>query len=135
MRSKSAVRGAPVIARLILTVALVTACTAKDLASPPPVTPVGVIAGRVLHAATNAPLAGAFVAAQSPPPAFVVEYLRDTTDADGAFRMSGAAPGSYIVTVVLAGFVSGQTNVVVTSGDTARRDILLQPVAHAVRVR
>jgi len=86
----------------------------------------GSITGRVLSAATNAPIAGATVYVTSGSPTVVVATA--VTDATGTYTISIGA-GSYTLTATATGFGNSQPTPAVVSGGgpTVEPDILLGP--------
>ena len=85
-------------------------CTAESLAT---------IQGTVTDCASNAPLAGAVVAAPS-------GYLRQS-DGSGTYAMR-VAPGSYTVTATVPGYATGTAPVTIAAGQTLTADFCLAPV-------
>jgi TonB-linked SusC/RagA family outer membrane protein len=82
----------------------------------------GTITGRVLDAASNAPLTSAQIQ--------VVGTTRGTvTGDDGRFRIAGLRPGSYQVRALRLGYQASLQNVDVTSGGTAELTFSLAQAA------
>ena len=50
------------------------------------------------------------------------------SDGSGTFRFSGTAPGQYVLTATVFGHEPGSAQVTVTSGGTARADLVLAPI-------
>lgn len=90
----------------------------------------GTITGRVLDAATGAPLVGADVTLEGTP-------FTTATDATGAFRLSGVPEGRYALLVLYLGHADGRSEVVVAGGRSATVDVKLPPsgFSEAVQVR
>ena len=87
----------------------------------------GTIAGQVVEAETNVPLAGATVAAQ------VSGRLRGTiTDADGRFEL-GLPHGAATLTVRSLGYETARENVLVGDEPSRRLQIALEPTALEIR--
>jgi TonB-linked SusC/RagA family outer membrane protein len=81
---------------------------------------VGSIAGRVVEAATQRPLAGVSVAALN-------TGREATTDANGGFLLSGAPAGALLVQASRVGFGAQTLTVTVASGQTAVANFALTP--------
>lgn len=93
------------------------------LALAQPVTPV--FKGRLLHAVTGAPVAGAIV--------LVEEARREVRSAgDGTFTVAGLAPGTFHLVITAPGFTPERTEFVVAADarPPALLDILLAPELH-----
>jgi len=83
-----------------------------------PITEVGWINGSVTDFDTGLPLAGVSVEA---------DVYFTTTDASGNYELE-VEPGTYTVTVSLAGYGSSKTDVTVIAGETITVDFELRPV-------
>jgi hypothetical protein len=131
--------------RLLLTAALLLACHRYEVRSlecppdsPPPSSRLrgeyaaapGAVSGRVLHADATRPVPGATVrldalsVARSAIPGGPLGAL---TDSAGTFRLDGAAPGPYRVTVRALGYVAAVDTVSVTAARALVLDVGLQP--------
>src|SRR5712671_5007122 len=86
--------------------------------------PAGVISGVVLDATTQAPLAGAVIAARSP--ALLGEQSAVTDDA-GAFEMTMLPPGSYALAVQHDGFLPVSTEGLAVRGRRIKVRLQLVP--------
>ncbi|HEX6940588.1 MAG TPA: SusC/RagA family TonB-linked outer membrane protein [Longimicrobiales bacterium] len=85
--------------------------------------PTGTIAGRVVDAATRAPVAGATVSLAA----------RDVVSgADGGFTIAGVAPGTHTIRVALVGYEEATQAVTVVAGETVT--VVIPLVAEAVRL-
>ncbi|HEX9562482.1 MAG TPA: carboxypeptidase regulatory-like domain-containing protein [Gemmatimonadaceae bacterium] len=81
----------------------------------------GSIAGVVTDATTGAPVSGASVSTQ-PPTSSV------STNAQGAYTISGAASGTYTVNASRSGYAPNSVQVTVMAGQTATAGIALTPL-------
>ena len=87
----------------------------------------GVISGRVVDAASRAPLALAQIQ--------LVGTTRGTVTADdGTFRIAGVRPGAYQVRVLRLGFQASAKPVEVTAGGTNELEFTLNPTAVSLEV-
>jgi TonB family protein len=86
--------------------------------------PAGIISGVVLDATTQAPLAGAVIAARSP--ALLGEQSTVTDDA-GAFEMTMLPPGSYALAVQHEGFLPVSTEGLAVRGRRLKIRLQLVP--------
>jgi hypothetical protein len=91
---------------------------------PPPVSLLGVFTGRVVAAATQAPISGATVAVGSGGPT-------TRTAADGTYRLAGVAPGNVALTASATGFLAVSRSLEMPeSGEvTANFSLATAPVA------
>lgn len=92
--------------------------------------PAAVLAGRVLAAGTDAPLAGATITVRDAAGA----EQHATTGADGRWRIEGLAAGSYHVTVAATGQVPHEADQAVGPGEEASATDRLSPVGGAAPV-
>jgi TonB-dependent receptor len=110
----------------LLTVMLITAGTSAGVARVADAQPsarvaaTGAIAGKVLDAATGAPLIGADVALDG-------TAFTTATDRTGDFRLSDIPPGSYSLLVLYLGHTEQRTDIVITAGRTIPVDVKLSP--------
>jgi iron complex outermembrane receptor protein len=79
----------------------------------------GSVTGRVVTAA-NSPIVGAFVSIDSAPPT-------TQTDTNGSFRLDEIASGSHIVRIRRSGYTEGAYSVMVSPGQVAQLDLVLEP--------
>jgi Carboxypeptidase regulatory-like domain len=86
------------------------------------------IAGTVIDAATQKPIAGANVAWRvRGPPAF---SATTTADADGRFRLTAAPPGDHLVLAAADGYLPGQTRTTLLELDRQRAvTVALEPAS------
>lgn len=98
--------------------------SSRVLVAPPPQTLSGTIVGRVISAATQAPLSGATVAVGSG-----TSSVR--TAADGTYRLAGIAPGNVALTASASGFLSASRSVTLPAEGQVAVDFALTtaPVA------
>jgi hypothetical protein len=82
--------------------------------------------GRVTHAHSGAPVAGAAVA---------LGPQRTVTDADGRYTLPDLQPGTYPLSVQVEGYETHRAEVVIQSGKLETRDVALAPLRGTVRVR
>jgi iron complex outermembrane receptor protein len=88
---------------------------------------------RTLHAQSTAALGGRITVA-GVPASDVTVFVQGTTrgaasDADGRFRISGIAPGQYVVVAQRVGSSVGRATVAVVAGETSTLDFALENAA------
>ncbi|HUL01685.1 MAG TPA: TonB-dependent receptor [Gemmatimonadales bacterium] len=81
----------------------------------------GVVAGRIVSAASGAAIQGAEILITG------LGEQRTTSAGDGRFRVAGVAPGTGIVRVLALGFVPAEASVTVKAGDTTTVELKLTP--------
>lgn len=85
----------------------------------------GTIAGRITGSGTGWPVVGALVEVRGPGNA---RSQRVATNQEGTFRISGLAPGSYVVSVAAMGYGTQAADTVqVTPSATAALSMSLEP--------
>jgi hypothetical protein len=91
----------------------------------------GGLKGRIVAAATGAPVAGATVTLEgaAPEPLAVLAPPTATTGEDGSFEIAPVLAGPYRITVSGPGFQPGQATVEVAPHATAWVDLKLEPPA------
>jgi hypothetical protein len=107
-------RGAAVAAALVI---------AASVAAPGVRAQSAALRGRVVDAASGAPLEGAGVLLTGP------ERVARPTDAGGFFVVTGLAPGRYLLRVTLAGYVPYTDTLTLDPGSRAVRGIALRELA------
>src|SRR5262245_55830349 len=90
--------------KLVLVAALVTACS-DNAVTVGNSNPLGIVAGIVIDAANEMPLAGAMVKLIA-----ADKTLTATTDMDGVFRVLKVPSGSFILTVSITGYQTALIN-------------------------